>query len=118
MTVFPPLPDAPDPNGQRVAIYFIPDPCSDLARFGATWLGRGCATGDVIPQAPVPGLATDRVAELTASARAYGFHATLKAPFHLKPGHDLDQLRDALRNFAADRTAFEVQLALKTLGGL
>lgn len=42
--------------------------------------------------------------ELTVSARRYGFHATLKAPFRLAAGHTEAELQDALSRFAAART--------------
>jgi hypothetical protein len=38
--------------------------------------------------------------ELSKEPRRYGFHATLKAPFHLLPSHSERQLINALQNFA------------------
>ncbi|MGA9951094.1 MAG: DUF1045 domain-containing protein, partial [Xanthobacteraceae bacterium] len=38
--------------------------------------------------------------ELSATQRRYGFHDTLKAPFHLAPSSTEQQLINALRNFA------------------
>lgn len=117
MAVFPPFPDSPDTRDPRYAIYFLPEPGSPLALFGARWLGRDCATGKALAQPSVTGLAPETLAEITESARNYGFHATLKAPFHLKPGHSVDDLRDAMRSRAASLAAFEVGLALRDLGG-
>lgn len=65
----------------RYALYFLPEPDSALMRLGRNWL------------AALP-------AQLTAEARVYGFHATLKAPFRLAEGCDEAQLRAACAEFA------------------
>lgn len=117
MAIFPPFPDTPDTSGPRYAIYFLPEPGSPLAVFGSHWLGRDCATGDIVAQPGVPGLAPETLAAITESARNYGFHATLKAPFHLKSGWTEVDLRDAMRTSAASLEAFDVGLALRDLGG-
>ncbi|EDP64837.1 hypothetical protein BAL199_05234 [alpha proteobacterium BAL199] len=120
MVQFPDFPanDAqPEPAWPRFAIYFAPEPGSPLAEFGANWLGRDCATGVERAQARVPGLSPDRLSAITASARNYGFHATLKAPFHLKQDRPLEALVDAAGSFAATRTPITVQLGLRSLGG-
>src|SRR5262249_18435104 len=44
---------------------------------------------------------------MTASPRTYGFHATLKAPFHLAAGCTLEELVAGLDRFAARLEAFE-----------
>jgi len=116
MTHFPPFPDTAGGEA-RHAVYFIPEPSSPLARFGASWLGRDCATGEMLPLRPVPGLAGEHVAEITESARGYGFHATLKAPFTLRPAQSEADLRAAMAAFAAEREPFSVRLGLRTLGG-
>ena len=117
MAIFPPFPDTPDADQPRYAVYFLPEPGSPLALFGSRWLGRDCATGEILAQPNVPELDSAALAELTESARNYGFHATLKAPFHLKPGQTEDDLRDAMRARAASLEAFDVGLALRDLGG-
>ncbi|MBB4232529.1 DUF1045 domain-containing protein [Rhizobium mongolense] len=40
---------------------------------------------------------------LIAEPRRYGFHATLKAPFHLAPGTSRQELESAIRSFAASQ---------------
>ena len=70
----------------RYALYFLPEPDSALDRLGRVWL-------DALP------------AELTAEARVYGFHATLKAPFRLADDTTEDRLRAACAAFAAARAA-------------
>jgi putative phosphonate metabolism protein len=95
----------------RFAIYFAPPP-GPLARTAAAWLGRDAGTGAALPQ-PHPDLAA-----LTVSARRYGFHATLKAPFQLAPGETPDSLRAAVRALAADLAPIApVALAVQDLDG-
>lgn len=66
----------------RYALYFLPETGSALDRLGRLWL-------DALP------------ADLTAEARVYGFHATLKAPFRLADGQDEAALQAACASFAA-----------------
>ncbi|WP_051244260.1 DUF1045 domain-containing protein [Thalassobaculum salexigens] len=121
MVEFPSFPggatDEPDPAAPRYALYVAPEPGSPLAEFGADWLGRDCATGERRVQPAVQGLSADRLAELTESARGYGFHATIKPPFYLREGRSEDELLAAFADFAKGREPFEVQLGLRSLGG-
>ncbi|MBR9971494.1 DUF1045 domain-containing protein [Magnetospirillum sulfuroxidans] len=66
----------------RYALYFLPETDSALDRLGRAW---------------IDGVAAD----LTAEARVYGFHATLKAPFRLADDQDEAALRAACAAFAA-----------------
>lgn len=68
---------------ERFAIYFAPEHASALALRAEDWL----AQGDLQP--------------LTASARRYGFHATIKAPMALGAGTDRAKLEGALAQFSA-----------------
>ena len=45
---------------------------------------------------------------LTEAPRHYGFHGTLKPPFHLADGCDAGDLRRAMAGFAARQAAFEI----------
>lgn len=120
MAQFPAFPGdepAAEPAWPRYAIYFAPQPGSPLAEFGADWLGRDCATGADRPLPTVPGISTERLAAITESARNYGFHATLKPPFHLKAEHSLAELDAAAAGFAAAREPIDVTLKLRSLGG-
>lgn len=85
----------------RYAIYFVPGAASALYRFGSSVLGYDCYTGtDLRPSAEfAPDAALWR--ELTQEPRRYGFHATLKAPFHLSPSCTEAQLTSAFLSFAA-----------------
>jgi hypothetical protein len=80
----------------RYALYFAPPPGA-FAETAARWLGRAlpAISGDLWP--------------LTASARRYGFHATLKAPFRLEPGLTESDLIAAMDRFGA--TCAPVDLA-------
>ena len=61
----------------RYAIYFTPGETDPLTRAAERWIGRS-AFSDAVP-APLDA----DLAFHTASARRYGFHATMKAPFRL-----------------------------------
>lgn len=62
----------------RVAAYYAPEENDPLWTAGNTWLGRDPETGALLPQPSVPD-----IAEITAEARLYAFHATLKPPMRL-----------------------------------
>jgi len=72
----------------RYALYVIPEDGTALARLGEDWLSA-------LP------------ADLTAEARVYGFHATLKAPFRLAPGQTEDQLRAACATLASQSAVID-----------
>ncbi|AZO26578.1 putative phosphonate metabolism protein [Mesorhizobium shonense] len=84
----------------RYAIYFTPRQDEPLARIAANWLGRDPFGAAARPVEAVAELSAAEVAFHTASARRYGFHATLKAPFGLAPNETEASLREALDNFA------------------
>lgn len=62
----------------RAALYYAPAPGDPLWRAGCAWLGRDPETAATLLQPDVPG-----VYDVTADARLYGFHATLKPPISL-----------------------------------
>lgn len=64
----------------RVGVYWAPRLDDPLHALGSRWLGRDAETGATLAQPALPGL---DMAELTADARGYGLHATLKPPFRL-----------------------------------
>lgn len=70
----------------RYAIYYTPPPAHPLTRQAAQWLGRDAFSGAPLPQACVPGLDADAMADLTAEPQRYGFHATIIAPFRPAAG--------------------------------
>lgn len=82
----------------RYAIYFTPSFSDPLALAAASWLGRNVYSGEPVEHPAVRGLGMHEIAFHTALPRRYGFHATLKAPFHLH--HDCTEaalLRELMR---------------------
>jgi hypothetical protein len=68
---------------KRFAVYFAPRP-GLFADRTAEWLGWDAVAGQSLPQPDLPGIPFPAV--LTAEARRYGFHGTLRAPFRLAEG--------------------------------
>ena len=87
---------------KRYALYYAP-PAGAFAEAAARWLGRDAVTGETFTQ-PHPDLFG-----LSVSARRYGFHATLKAPFRLAEGQSADNLIEAASVFAAGNSAFAIE---------
>jgi len=83
----------------RLALYWAPEVGDPLHTAASRWLGRDTETGATYPQSPLPGV---DIAEITAEAGNYGFHATLKPPFHLATSYAA--AREAAAQLAA-RTA-------------
>jgi putative phosphonate metabolism protein len=102
----------------RYAIYFSPDRHSALGIFGQRWLGYDPDTGATIEQHPLVALSPQRLAEITAEPRRYGFHATLKPPFALAEGRSIDELSVAMEAFAAERpSVIAPPLTLASISG-
>ncbi len=81
---------------QRYAIYWTPEPGSDLAAFGERWFGE---------PAEMSGLKADLASRAVQAPARYGLHATLKAPFPLRDGTSAQELRQALDAFCTMRRA-------------
>ena len=101
----------------RYAIYFAPPPGHPLKDFADAWLGRDPDRDERVAQPVVDGLSPERLHEITAFPRRYGFHATLKAPFRPVPDLAADALLGDLEAFAARRSAFDLPLRIGELGG-
>lgn len=105
----------------RVAVYAVPGLGADpvgaaMLERAEAWLGRA-ADGRSIPVRSPAGWSRGGVDELTADARRYGFHGTLKAPFRLSEGSTLDELDEAVGRLAATCTAVTVpQIGLERIG--
>lgn len=84
----------------RYAIFFVPDRQSRLYRYGCSVLGYDCYGGEPVPFPQENGGGALDWRDIGAAARRYGFHATLKAPFHLSPAASERQLIKAVENFA------------------
>lgn len=64
----------------RVALYWAPERDDPLHVLGSAWLGRDAETGAAVAQPLLDGL---DIAEITADARGYALHGTLKPPFRM-----------------------------------
>jgi len=84
----------------RYAIYFTPPHGDPMTAAASRWLGRDVFTGKAVDRPDVTDLSREELAYFTASARRYGFHATLKAPFELAGGETEGSLRGAFEAFA------------------
>lgn len=92
----------------RVAVYYAPPVESAWWKYGSAWLGRCAATDLPVSQPEVEGMTSETFARLTSDPRRYGWHGTLRAPFRLKEGKTLDDVRATLRAFCAERKAFDL----------
>ena len=108
----------------RFAIYAAPGsgPAVDgvsaaLRERAERWIGRSVTGNPVTPGVPA-GWSRAAVDAITADARRYGFHATLKAPFRLAGGRTPEELDAAVARFAAGHAGVVVpRLSLARLGG-
>lgn len=98
---------------RRYALYWLPPPGSGQAAFGNAVLGYDNAAGAPVPHPQALG----DLAAVTAGARVYGFHATLKAPMRLTPGAEEADLVAAARDLAAGHPPVALgPLAVAALG--
>ncbi len=103
---------------QRFAIYFTPAPESALAQAAAAWLGRDIYGNTLHALPAIPGITEERTQALLQAPRHYGFHATIKPPFRLKPGRTVEELQLGLEDFAARTSAFTLPpLHITMMGG-
>ena len=78
----------------RYAIYYTPQ-SGQLAKLGASWLGWDVVGGQPVPAPNVENLPMT-ISDITASARRYGFHATIAPPFRLASAYDAEHLKSEL----------------------
>ena len=105
-------------SSPRYAIYYAPAHASALDRFGALLLGYDAFSGDDLPfPDEAIGIAPDW-RELTRDPRAYGFHATLKAPFALAADKTEHDLQTAVTAFAKTPRAIpDIRPTVSAVGG-
>ena len=97
----------------RVAFYYAPHQDDPLWHSGARWLGRDPAANTPLAQPDLPGIAA-----ITADARHYAFHATLKPPMALGTGVDWAAVLDAAHAIAACIPPFDLpRLAVADIHG-
>jgi len=87
-------------DAARYAIYYAPEPSSKLWQFGSSVVGYDAVDGMDKAAPAFAGSLSGRWHELTSEPRKYGFHATLKAPFHLAQGVDEMALMVAIERFS------------------
>ena len=83
---------------KRFAVYYAPRK-GEFSECAARWLGWDVATGQVVAQCAVPGVADP--AAITRDPSRYGFHGTIRAPFRLAEGVTLADVRDCVARLAA-----------------
>jgi len=99
---------------KRYALYYAPPEAEDWAQFATSWLGWDMAAARAVAH---PDLPVD-VAKITQTPRKYGLHATIKPPFALAAGHDVDALHAACAALCARLAPVTLDgLALERLGG-
>ncbi len=92
----------------RYAVYFVPARHSSLAAFGASVIGYDVWTGMSLPVMTLPSLGGIRSPEFADEPARYGFHATLKAPFHLREDADEGDILATAQSFAEDHNAVSI----------
>ncbi|MES0883805.1 DUF1045 domain-containing protein [Roseibium sp. SCP14] len=101
----------------RYAIYFAASAEDRLMQLGNAWLGRDPFAAEDLLQPTLEGLEAERFHALTVNPRRYGFHGTLKAPFHLHHDKTEAGLVAACKEFAGLVSPFEIQgLSVNRLG--
>jgi hypothetical protein len=93
---------------QRYAVYYAPRE-GGFANQTAEWLGWDAVAGTPLPQPELPGIPFPAI--LTAEARRYGFHGTIRAPFRLADGVTPEAAAEAVAGLAE-------RLAMVTCDGL
>ena len=90
------------PEG-RVAFYYAPEPDDPLAEAAAAWLGWDAERAEQRAQPDLPDIGA-----ITAEARGYGFHATLKPPMRLRDGAVWGDVLKAAAGIAVAVPAFDM----------
>jgi hypothetical protein len=112
------MPEAMDDEGPRYAVYFVPAADSSFYRFGSAVLQYDCFSGDAVPPPDEFAGDSDGWRKATEEPRRYGFHATLKAPFHLSRHCTEAQLVSAFESFAAlGRASVSIKPVVQMLSG-
>jgi hypothetical protein len=97
----------------RYAIYSAPQTDSSWWRVCSQWLGRDAHSGVLIEPNPIKGIDQEILKELTREPRRYGLHATLKAPFQLRKGQTLAELKSTLSRWSLTQKTFDIALGLE-----
>lgn len=90
----------------RYALYYAPRPEEPLAVAATQWLGWNPNGGHGRPLPASSGIDPQRLAEIIAEPRRYGFHGTLKPPMRLIDDVSEADFLAAVGRFAATERAF------------
>jgi ribose 1,5-bisphosphokinase len=90
----------------RFAVYFSPPSHAEFAKLADAWLGRAPIPPALSDTLRSENILADSLHALTQHPRRYGFHATLKAPFHLKGATKVDELLAGVEQFAKTQASF------------
>ncbi|AJY41649.1 DUF1045 domain-containing protein [Burkholderia humptydooensis] len=99
----------------RFALYYAPPRASAWWRAGCAWLGRDPEDGATLAP-PQPGALRRPVDALTVAPRRYGWHATLVAPFALRPGVAAGDLVAAAADWARTSAPLAIDVDVAALG--
>lgn len=92
----------------RYALYFTPSADSQFWQTGSAWIGRDAARNGPITRPLLASIANDTLIAITQHPRRYGFHATLKAPFHLAENSNVDSLLEHVVAFTNTQSRFSL----------
>jgi putative phosphonate metabolism protein len=92
----------------RYALYYAPRPEEALAVAASQWLGWNPEPGRGRPVPLSSGIDPERLGEITAEPRRYGFHGTMKAPIALADEASEADFLAAVGRFAAGQRALAV----------
>jgi putative phosphonate metabolism protein len=103
-------------SSPRYALYYAPRPEEALAVAASQWLGWNPNGGRSRALPASSGIDPQRLADITAEPRRYGFHGTLKPPMALLEDATETDFLAAVGRFAASQRAFTApSLALTEL---
>ena len=107
----------PDTAIHRHAAYYAPAQHSSLAQLGARWLGRCAQSRRTLSQPDFPQISPELLRSSTAAAARYGWHATIKAPFALKAGVQMDEIPATFKALAQRQATVTLPpLTLRNMG--
>ena len=105
-------------NVSRYALYYAPRPEEGLAVAASQWLGWNPEPGRGRPVPLSSGIDPQRLTEITAEPRRYGFHGTLKAPIALADEVSEGDFLSEVGRFAAGQRPLNVpSITLAELSG-
>ena len=104
-------------NVYRYAIYYCPLSESPWWDRGCRWVGRRAEDDRDIVQPVLEGIDPQVFRAITREPRRYGWHATLKAPFTLRPEFDYSALRERVQGICRLRVPQDMpSLTVRRLG--